>query len=85
MMICQCLNADHCAVCEEWVENFFKEWNFFDELYRREDNVQEKYRGLVWADMKKEQRQQYGEIREEDHLNDCGAAWTTVCLEKLLM
>lgn len=61
------LTAEHCSVCEEWIENFFKNRNFFNDLYHREDNVQEKYRGFLWTEAEEKQRQKYAEIRAEDH------------------
>ncbi|MCR4946002.1 MAG: glycosyltransferase family 8 protein [Lachnospiraceae bacterium] len=48
-------------------ELIYSKGNFFNELYTREDNCEEKYRGLVWAEATGDERARFAGIRTADH------------------
>ena len=48
-------------------ELIYSKGNFFNELYTREDNCEEKYRGLVWAEASEDERARFAGIRTADH------------------
>ena len=48
-------------------ELIYSKGNFFSDLYTREDNCEEKYRGLVWAEASEDERARFAGIRTADH------------------
>ncbi len=45
----------------------YSKGNFFNDLYTRQDNCEEKYKGLVWADASQEEKRRFAGIRTSDH------------------
>ena len=48
-------------------ELVYSKGNFFNELYVREDNCEEKYKGLVWVTASSDEKQKFADIRTADH------------------
>ena len=45
----------------------FEKGNFFNDLYTREDNCEEKYKGLRWDRASSEERTRFAGVRTDDH------------------
>ncbi len=61
------LEAEHCEICDEWIINYLNEKNYFNDVYHREDNVEEQYRGLVWENLSLDEKIYYAKTRTEKH------------------
>ena len=61
------LSDEEFAICDEWITEFLRGKNYFNELYHREDNTEEAYRGIVWSRLNIEEKRFYGSKRALQH------------------